>query len=64
MSKPSIRQLLHPQGLLQSGERLDPSLTPVLAPEPVLIERQPGVSLGQLPQAALVATLGGPDLDR
>ncbi len=58
------RQLLHPERLRSVGERLDPALAPVLAAQPVLVEGEAGVALGQLAQAALVAALGDPHLDR
>ena len=58
------RQLLHPQHLAQRGQRLDPAGAAVLAPQPVLVEGEAGVALGQLAQAALVAALGRPHLDR
>ena len=58
------RQLLHPQRLLQRGERLDPAGAAVLAPQLVLVEGELGVALGELAQAAFVAALGGAHLDR
>ena len=58
------RQLLHPQRLGQRGQRLDPAGAAVLAPQPVLVEGELGVALGQLAQPAFVAALGGAHLDR
>jgi hypothetical protein len=58
------RQLLHAERFLKRAQRLDPPLATVLAPQPVLVERQARVALGKLAQAALVAALGGPHLDR
>ncbi len=45
-------------------ERLDALAAAVLRAQPVLVERQPRVALGQLEDAPLVAALGVPDLDR
>ena len=66
MSKPSIRtgSSSIPSASRRLGERLDPALAPVLAAQPVLVEGEAGVALGQLAQAALVAALGHPHLDR
>ena len=58
------RQLLHSQHLPERREGFDPALAPVLAPQPVLVEGEAGVALGELAQAALVAALRGPHLDR
>ncbi len=58
------RQLLHAERLAQVGQRLDPALAAVLAAQPVLVEGEAGVALGQLAQAPLVAALGHPHLDR
>ena len=58
------RQLLHAERLAQRGEALDPALAAVLAAQPVLVEGELGVALGELAQAAFVAALGGPHLDR
>ena len=62
MSKPSIRtgSSSIPQRLAQVGEGVDPALAAVLAPQPVLVEGEARVALGQLAQAALVAALGDP----
>ena len=66
MSKPSIRtgSSSIPSASLQRGERLDPARAAVLAAQPVLVEGELGVALGQLAQAPFVAALGGAHLDR
>ncbi len=66
MSKPSMRtgSSSIPSVSRQHRERLDPALAAVLAAQPVLVEGKAGVALGQLAQAALVAALGDPHLDR
>ncbi len=58
------RQLLHPERLAEVGERVDAALAPMLAAQPVLVEGEAGVALGQLAQAPFVAALGHPHLDR
>ena len=66
MSKHSIahRDLLHAERPLEPVERLDPLRAAALGAEPVLVEGEPRVALGQLEDAALVAPLGVADLDR
>ena len=66
MSKASMRtgSRSSPSSLLQRVERLGPLLAAVLAPQPVLGQRQLGVALGQLAQAAQVPALRDADLDR
>ena len=65
MSKHSIRIGIAsmPSSLAQLLERVDPLRAPVLVAQPVLVERQPRVALGQLEDPALVAALGVADLD-
>ena len=55
---------LHAQRLLEAVEGLDALGAPALGAQPVLVERQAGVALGQLEDAPLVAALGVADLDR
>ncbi len=50
--------------LLQPLERLHPSLTAALGAQPLLVEREPRIALGQLEDAALLAALGRTQLDR
>ena len=66
MSKHSMRigSCCHPELGLEPVERLDALGAPVLGAQPVLVERQRGVALGQLVDPALVAALGVPHLDR
>ena len=66
MSKPSIRtgSSSIPSASAQRGQRLDPAGAAVLAAQPVLVEGELGVALGQLAQPPFVAALGGADLDR
>ena len=66
MSKHSIRigSASSPSAALQPVERLDALLAAALGLQPLLVEREPRVALGQLEDAALVAALGGADLDR
>ncbi len=58
------RDLLHPERPLEPVERLDPLRAAALRAQPVLVEREPRVALGQLEDAALVAALGVADLHR
>ena len=66
MSKHSIRIGIcsMPSVALEAVERLDALRAAALGAEPVLVEREPRVALGQLEDAALVAALGVADLDR
>ena len=66
MSKPSIRtgSSSSPSASRSAASDVDPALAAVLAAQPVLVEGEPGVALGQLAQAPLVAALGDPHLDR
>ncbi len=66
MSKPSIRigGSARPELRLRSRQRLDALAPPALASQPLLGERELGVSLGELAQAALVAALCRAHLDR
>src|SRR5204862_1958353 len=57
------RQRVEPQRLLQPVERLDALLAAALGLQPLLVERELGVALGELEDPALVAALGGADLD-
>ena len=57
------RQRVEPQRLLQAVERLDALLAAALGLQALLVERQQRVALGQLEDPALVAALGGADLD-
>src|SRR3954452_8164434 len=57
------RQRVQAELLLQRVERLDPLLATALGLELLLLEREFGVALGELEQAALVAAFGGADLD-
>ncbi|HEX8741534.1 MAG TPA: helix-hairpin-helix domain-containing protein, partial [Thermoleophilaceae bacterium] len=58
------RQRVHAELALELLERLDALDAAVLRAQPVLVERQPGIPLRELEDAALVATLGVADLDR
>ena len=64
MSKPSIRtgSRSSPSASWSADERLGPLLAAVLAPQPVLGEREVGVPLGQLAQPPQIAARGHPDL--
>ena len=66
MSKPSIRtgSSSIPSASWSAASDSTRALAAVLAAQPVLVEGEAGVALGQLAQAALVAALGGPHLDR
>ena len=66
MSKHSIRSgsASSPSAVLQPVERLDALLAAALGAQLLLVEREPRVALGQLEDAALVAALGGAQLDR
>ena len=58
------RDRVEAERLLEPVERLDAAAAAVLGAQPVLVERQARVALGQLEDAALVAALGVLDLDR
>ena len=58
------RQHVHAERALEPVERLDPLAAAALGAQAVLVEREAGVALGQLEDAALVAALGVPHLDR
>ena len=66
MSKHSIRIGIASiaERALEPLERLDPLRAAALGAQPVLVEREPRVALGQLEDAALVAALGVAHLDR
>ena len=66
MSKHSIRSGIasRPSACLQALERLDALLAAALGAQLLLVEREPRVALGQLEDPALVAALGGAQLDR
>ena len=57
-------QLAHAQLLLQAVQRLDALVAAALGLQPVLVQRQPRVALGQLEDPPLVSALGGPHLHR
>ena len=57
------RQRVEPERLLEPVERLDALLAAALGLQALLVERQQRVALGQLEDPALVAALGGADLD-
>src|SRR3954470_12176101 len=57
------RERVETELLLQRVERLDSLLAAALGLELLLLEREVGVALGELEQAALVAALGRPHLD-
>ena len=57
------RDRVEPERLLQALERLDALLASALGAQLLLVEREPRVALGQLEDAALVAALGGAQLD-
>ena len=57
------RQRVEPERLLQPVERLDALLAAALGLELLLVERELGVALGEVEDAALVAALGGAQLD-
>ena len=57
------RQRVEAERLLQAVERLDALLAAALGLELLLVERERGVALGELEDAALVAALGGAHLD-
>ena len=58
------RQRVEPQRLLEPVERLDALLAAALGLELLLVEREPGVALGEVEDPPLAAALGGADLDR
>ena len=66
MSKHSIahRRRVEAERLLQAFERLHAALAPALGAQPLLVEREPGVALGELEDPPLLAALGGAQLDR
>ena len=49
---------------LQPLERLDAALAAALGAQPLLVEREPRVALGELEDAPLLAALGRAQLDR
>ena len=53
-----------PSAALEPLERLDPLRAAALGAQPVLVERQPRIALGELEDPPLVAALGVADLDR
>ena len=53
-----------PSVALEAVERLDALRAAALGAQPVLVEREPRVALGQLEDAALVAALGVAHLHR
>ena len=57
------RQRVQTERLLEPVERLDALLSPALGAQPLLVEREPGVALGELEDPSLVPALGGTDLD-
>ena len=65
MSKHSMRSgsASSPSAVLQPVERLDALLAAALGLQALLVERQQRVALGELEDPALVAALGGADLD-
>ena len=58
------RRRLQPERLLQPLERLDAALAAALGAQPLLVQRQHGVALGELEDPALLAALGRAQLDR
>ena len=58
------RQLVHAQLLLEAVQRLDALVAAALGLQPVLVQRQPRVALGQLEDAPLVPALGRAHLHR
>ena len=58
------RRHVEAERLLQAVERLDAALAATLGLQPLLVERQARVALGQLEDAALLAALGRAQLDR
>ena len=66
MSKHSIRigGTSRPSALLEALERLHAALAAALGAQALLVEREPRVALGELEDAALLAALGGAQLDR
>ena len=58
------RRHVEAERLLQALERLHAALAAALGAQPLLVERQPRVALGQLEDAALLAALGRAQLDR
>ena len=57
------RQRVEPERLLQPVERLDALLAAALGLQPLLVERELRVALGELEDPALVAALGRAHLD-
>ena len=53
------RQDVHLQRGLEPVDRVDALLAPALGLELLLVEREPGVALGEVEDAALAAALGG-----
>ena len=58
------RRRVEAERLLQPVERLHAALAAALGAQPLLVEREPRVALGQLEDAPLLAALGGAQLDR
>ena len=58
------RQRVHPERLAEVVQGIDALLPAALSAQLVLLDREPGVALGELVQAPLVAALGVPQLDR
>ena len=58
------RRHVEAERLLQPLERLDAALAAALGAQPLLVEREPRVALGELEDPALLAALGGAQLDR
>ncbi len=57
------RRDVEPERLLQPFEGLDAALAAALGAQALLVEGEAGVALGELEDAALVAALGGAQLD-
>ncbi len=58
------RRRVESERLLQALERLDTALAAALGAQALLVEREPRVALGELEDPALLAALGGAQLDR
>ncbi len=57
------RRRVEPEGGLEPFERLDPALPASLGAQLLLVERETRVALRELEDAALLAALGGAQLD-
>ena len=55
---------VQPECLLEALERLHPRLAAALRFQPLLVEGELGVALGELEDAPLLAALGDPHLER